>query len=94
MAGIDNHAERRPDCYCEAISLVCTDSCGVTIPASAGYELHVVHVQPVHKNMMNHADEDYREAGVKAPDTKQHEANATDMVGKLTRLWLQLSPIL
>ena len=43
-----------------------------------------MHVQPVHKNMMNHADEDYREAGVKAPDTKQQEAKATDMVGKLS----------
>ena len=49
----------------------------------AGYELHVVHVQAVHKNMMNHADEDYREAGVKAPDTKQHEGKATDMVGEI-----------
>ena len=30
--------------------------------------------------MMNHADEDYREAGVEAVDTKQHEGKATDMV--------------
>lgn len=52
----------------------------LSVRAYAGYEVHVVHVQPVHKNMMNHADEDYREAGVKAVDTKQHDGKATDMV--------------
>lgn len=49
-----------------------------------GYEVHIVHVQPVHKNMMNHDDEDYREAGVQASDTKKHEGKATDMVRKLS----------
>ena len=44
-----------------------------------------MHVQPVHKNMMNHADEDYAEAGVKASDTKAHEGKATELV-KLTKM--------
>ena len=48
--------------------------------SGAGYELHIVHVQPVHKNLMNHADEDYREAGVTAKDAKTHEGKATDLV--------------
>lgn len=54
------------------------------LAADTDYEVHVVHVQPVHKNMMNHDDEDYREAGVQASDTKQREGKATDMVGKLS----------
>lgn len=55
-----------------------------SMDAHVGYELHVVHVRPAHKNMMNHADEDYREAGVKAPHAKQHKGRATDMVWKLS----------
>lgn len=59
--------------------------------AYTGYEVHVVHVQPVHQNMMNHDDEDYREAGVQASDTKQHEGKATDMVSCLLSNVLQLA---
>ena len=60
--------------------LVATTPAPHTTYACAGYDIHVVHVQPVHKNMMNHADEDYREAGVTSTDTKQHEGKATDLV--------------
>ncbi|DBA70801.1 hypothetical protein WJX79_004769 [Trebouxia sp. C0005] len=44
---------------------------------STGYHLHVVHVQTVHKNLMNHADEDYKEAGVTQADITNKAPQAT-----------------
>jgi len=43
--------------------------------------LHVVHVQTVHKNLMNHADEEYTEAGVTQADITKKVPKATTQVG-------------
>jgi len=42
--------------------------------------LHIVHVQTVHKNLMNHADEEYTEAGVTQADITKKVPQATTQV--------------
>ena len=46
----------------------------------AGYDLHVVHVQSVHPNMMRHADETYEEAGLEQFDHKKGAGEASSHV--------------
>ena len=46
----------------------------------------MVHVQTVHKNLMNHADEEYKEAGVTQYDIQNKEPKATDKVTLLATL--------
>ena len=42
--------------------------------------MHIVHVQTVHKNLMNHADEEYTEAGVTQADITKKVPQATTQV--------------
>lgn len=46
----------------------------------AGYDLHIIHVQPVHPNMMRHADETYQEAGLEQFDHKKGDGKASEHV--------------